>query len=327
MLTAQVLALVLTASPLTQQLSPSAAEPQLSSSRAARFAGALLGGIVGFAAPLAISSVTAPCVGCLDAAQVLLGASAPVLSMVGASIGFALMGGEASAGVAGLGMVAGMLLSLVFLAVGAELISDNPGVASFTRLPKLLLLVGAGALTVGTEALFLSLRDDVLRANPEKASPTRRVALTVTAAALTSLVAVSLVGFANLLPFPLNVVSGFAGLGLGLAMPLIPFAVHKGQGGAGSLLSAYAGWLAMAGAGAIGGLLLTQSGGLLTTPPLNNIATTTAIGAAAVLASVAVPLTLEWSHHTADAPPVVESVTASLAPIPGGGQVMLGGRF
>ncbi|MDP3238746.1 MAG: hypothetical protein Q8N26_38505 [Myxococcales bacterium] len=326
MLTAQVLALVLTASPLTEP-SPSAPEPQLSSARAARFAGALLGGLVGFAVPLTVSSVTAaPCVGCVDTAQVLLGASAPVLSMVGASLGFALMGGEASAGVASLGLVAGMLLSLVFLVVGSELIADSLAAASVTPLPKLLLLVGAGALTVGTQALFLSLRDDAVRADPAKTSPTRRVALTVTAAALTSLVAVALAGFASLLPFPLNVVSGFGGLGLGLAMPLIPFAVHKGQGGAGSLLSAYAGWLVMAGAGALGGLLLTQSGGLRTTP-LNNVATATVIGTAAVLASVAVPLMLEWSHHAADAPPVVESVTASLAPIPGGGQVMLGGRF
>jgi hypothetical protein len=60
---------------------------------------------------------------------------------------------------------------------------------------------------------------------------------------------------------------------------------------------------------------------------LNGLTIGLAVGAAAVFASVAVPLTPEWSHHAADARPVVDGVTAALAPIHGGGQVQLGGRF
>ncbi len=320
MLTAQVLALVLTASPLTEP-PPSAPEPQLSSARAARFVGALLGGVVGAAVPSVLFALAnGGCAGCTG--PVLLAASMPLLSAVGATLGFSLMGGEASAGLASVGSLIGVFLSISLVLAGTGAIGE--AVTGTTALPTLLLLVGAGALTIGAEALLLDARDQAVRAEPAKASSVSRFAATVAAAALTSALATALVGFANAFPFPLNVVSGFAGIGLGLAMPLIPFAVHKGQGGRGSLLSAYGGWLAMVGVGLLGGAVLSQA---RLSQPLNSLTTGLALGAAAVFASVAVPLTLEWSHHAADAPPVVESVTASLAPIPGGGQVMLGGRF
>lgn len=324
MLTAQVLALVLTASPLTEPPS-SAPEPQLSSARAARFVGALLGGVVGAALPSVLFAITpSGCPGCTGPA--LLAASMPLLSAVGATLGFALMGGEASVGLASVGAVIGVLLSLTLLIASNALIGEPlPTGATPTPLPKLLIIMGAGAVTIGAEALLLDARDLAVRAEPAKASAIRRFAATVAAAALTSALATALVGFANVFPFPLNVVSGFAGVGLGLAMPLIPFAVHKGQGGSGSLLSAYGGWLAMVGAGLLGGSLLSPA--TAQSQPLNSLTTGLALGGVALLASVAVPLTLEWSHHAADPPPVVERVTASLAPIPGGGQVMLGGRF
>lgn len=214
-----------------------------------RFVGAFLGGLVGLAIPAAIAAAgIPPCTtgfcGFATVAGLVTGFSAP-LSVVGATLGFTLMGGRMSAGAAVAGLLGGLgsgLLLLLISSVTTGLSNESQWAAT----------ISAGAIAVALQALAVEARSDALDEAPFLAVPSARLAYTalgmlatVGAGALLAALSLPFGYYAVIIaPLVLLVTAGVA--------PLVPWSIHRAMGGEGTLAAAYVGWLASLGVAAAG---------------------------------------------------------------------------
>lgn len=297
-----------------------------------RFVGALVGGAVGAALPLVTGGLATngcPSMVVCPGWAFAGGLAAPVLAVVGSSIGYALMGGEPSVGVALAGMLGGLGAAaavLFFDAFISGIPNSRPGWPS---------LFVASGLAVSFSVLAMVARSEAVERLPFIASPMRRVVLT----------ALSLVGTLGLeaLLIGLAATSGSslltAVLVLGAlgASPLIPVAVHRALGGRGSFGAAYLGWAASLGVAGIGflGILATGSS-LFTLDPRFIGLSAISITGGVLAAALGVPLFLEWSHGNAlieeSEKALAVKAQLSVAPVAGptgltGGALALSGTF
>ena len=301
-----------------------------------RFVGAFLGGLVGMAIPAALAAATAPpCMGLCGFATVaglVTAASAP-LSVVGATLGFTLMGGRMSAGAAIAGSLGGLgsgLLLLLFSTLSAR----EPNATNWGA------VIAASALTAALEALALEARSDTLDEAPFLEVNTSRLVFTslgmLTAlGASVGLAALTLAtGYLAVLFGPIVLVAAAA------IVPIVPWSIHRGMGGEGSLGAAYLGWLAslaVGGAGVFAAFMgVSLSVPLVSVDPRMVALVGGGIGLAAMAAVLGTPLMLEWSHgqahrERAKVAPAVQA-QVSVAPIAGpqglaGGTLGLAGTF
>lgn len=312
---------------------PESTEPERWAAGATkRFVGALVGGAVGAALLLVPGALAtngcaplAPCPGW----SLVAGITAPLLSVVGASLGSSLMGGEPSVGAALAGMIGG-LAAAAALAVLDLALSGQP-----TSRPRWPALVAASGLAVSLSVLAMESRSEALESTPFIASPGSRVVLTSLALVGTLGVEALLVGLSagGIGGGVLATVLGLASLGV---TPLVPIAVHRALGGNGSFGAGYLGWaasLAVAGI-AIAGIAATSSSLFRPDPALISILAVSITGGS-LAAAVGVPLFLEWSHGNTlieeSREPAVKA-QLSIAPVAGptglsGGALALSGTF
>jgi hypothetical protein len=301
----------------------------LSAHRAKRFLGALLGGAVGFAAPMALLPVadqacTSGFMACPTPAHVLIGGSGLVASIAGAALGAALAGGAVPGAALVTGTFVGLFLALAVSAVTA--------VASPGRIGTgvgLALLVSGSGLVVASQAVALLLRDDAIEERPWLGSSAGRLAGASLAFA-GSLGVGSL--FAGLLALTLP------GLAIGVAIvtpllaPLASWAAHRAMGGRGSVAVAYLGTVGVAAIGLLGAGLFVASNAFSPgddSARLRGGAATALIVGGALLGTLGVPLALEASHASVLVEEFGPKVKVSLGggPVPGGAMGVVTARF
>lgn len=266
-----------------------------------RFVGAFVGGLVGMTVPALVAvAATPPCTlfGCgLNFVSALATGLAPAVSVVGATLGFTLMGGRMSAGAAIGGLMGGLGAGLVLLIFQRLVVAD-------TNQSQWGVTIAAGVLAVALEAIALESRHDALEEAPFIDVPPSRLVAT-SLGLLGTIVGVSL----------LTVGAAFLGLGasatlvpflivLGAAAaPLVPWGIHRGMGGEGTLGAAYVGWLASLAVGGAAALATAAGLSLATGSPGSDPRTVALFGGgislAAIAAVVGTPLMLEWSHGNA----------------------------
>lgn len=262
-----------------------------------RFLGAFVGGLVGLAIPAAIAGAgIPPCTiglcGFATIAGLAMGISGP-LSMVGANLGFTLMGGNASVGASAAGLLGGLGSGLVLLLISTV-------TTSLSNESQWAAVISAGALAAAIQALALEARNDALDEAPFLAAPTSRLAFTslgmvatLGAGALLTALTLPFGYYAIIIaPIVLLVTAGLA--------PLVPWSIHRSMGGEGSLGAAYLGWLASLGVGAAG-VFAAFLGATIALPAAQVDARTVGLiggglGLALIAGVMGTPLMLEWSH-------------------------------
>ncbi|MDX2015789.1 MAG: hypothetical protein SFW67_36680 [Myxococcaceae bacterium] len=325
--------------PLERPVEPAPApiEP-LSAQREKRFIGALLGGVVGLAAPMLFMPLADracvvslpggfPAFVCPTPAHVLIGIGGLVAAITGAGVGVALAGGE----VPGAAMVTGTFVGLVLaLAVAALTVAGSSG--QLARGAGVALLgAGAGLVVVG-QAVAMLLRDDAIEERPWLASSAGRLATT-------SLAFVGTLGGGLLVALLLGITStpvGFAlAAGVGVLSPLLaPLAAwgaHRAMDGKGTVGVSY---LSMLGVGAIGflGAFLIAANSLGFDEEAGRLrggAIAAAVVGGTLLGTLGVPLALEASHAGVLIEERGPKVNVSLggAPVAGGAMGVVTARF
>lgn len=313
---------------------PESTEPERWATGATkRFVGAFLGGAVGAALPLIPGALAtngcaalAPCPGW----SVVAGVAAPLLSVLGASLGYSLMGGEPSVGAALAGLIGGLAAAAALQVLDLAL-SGQP-----TSRPRWPAIVAASGLAVSLSVLAMESRSEALESAPFLVSPASRIVLTALSLVGTLgiealLIGLSATGFAGGILATVIVV---ASLGV---TPLVPIAVHRALGGRGSFGAGYLGWVAsLAVSGiAIAGVAATSSSLFRADPALISVFAISITGGS-LAAALGVPLFLEWSHgeallEDAETAPAVKA-QLSVAPVAGptgltGGALALSGTF
>ncbi len=300
-----------------------------------RFVGALLGGALGAALPLIPGALAtngcptmAPCPGW----ALVAGVAAPLFSVVGASLGYSLTGGEPSVGAALAGMIGGLAAAAVLL------VFDLANSTEPTSRPRWPAIVAASGLAVSLSVLAMESRSDALDRAPFIVSPASRIALT--ALALVGTLGLEALVF-GLAASTFSSAGGILASVIGVASlgftPFLPILVHRGLGGRGSFGAGYLGWLASLGVAGIAaaGIAAGPSSLFRTDPVLLSVFAISITGGA-LAAVLGVPLFLEWSHGNAliedaeNAPAVKAQL--SLAPVAGptgltGGALALSGTF
>lgn len=293
-----------------------------------RFVGALLGGAIGAALPLipgALATNGCPALAPCPGWSLVAGVTAPLLSVVGASLGYSLMGGEPSVGAALAGMIGGLAAAAALQLLDLVL-SSQP-----TSRPRWPAIVAASGLAVSLSVLAMESRSDALEGAPFIASPASRVVLT----------ALSLVGILGIESLTVGLLATASGGGVLAAVivvaslgvtPLVPIAVHRALGGKGSFGAGYLGWaasLAVAGI-AVGGIVAGASSLFRPDPALISVFAISITGGS-LAAALGVPLFLEWSHgntllEEAENAPAVKA-QLSVVPVSGGAMAGLSGTF
>lgn len=298
-----------------------------------RFVGALLGGTVGAALPLIAGALAtngcptlAPCPGW----SVVAGVAAPLLSVLGASLGYWLMGGEPSVGAALAGLIGGLAAAAALQVLDLAL-SSQP-----TSRPRWPAIVAATGLAVSLSVLAMESRSDALEGAPFIASPASRVVLAALALVGTLGIEALLIGLSA---------TSFGGGVLATAIvvaslgvtPLVPIAVHRSLGGKGSFGAGYLGWVAsLAVAGIAGAAIAATASSLFRPDPALISILAISITGGSLAAALGVPLFLEWSNGNAlieesEKAPAVKA-QLSVSPIAGptgltGGALGLSGTF
>jgi hypothetical protein len=302
--------------------------------RVKRFLGALAGGVVGFGVTTALMPLgDAGCfggAGCVSTGQMVLGIAAPIVSMLGAWLGYQIAGGEGGLLTSMVAMVPAVLLALVF-----SNLANSAGVDTMRALMPF--YIASGAILVGAAALALDLRAQQLgrlgRAASWGGASAGRVtvtslvgALTLGAAAGATVLVAALCRDAACVV--LDVVLGAAGL---LGAAAATWGTHTAMGGRGSFLASFAGFGigALATLAAVGLYAGSQSFGF----GGNSIDSIRSTGGAILavelgtISALFLPaLALEWSHTNA----IEESLprfTVGAAPTNGGGMVAAAMRF
>jgi hypothetical protein len=285
-----------------------------------RLAGAFLGGAVGMALlpALAFAAGSGPCPGgafcTLDFGSFISLLGAPVVSVVGATLGFALAGGPVSVGSALAGLMGGLGAGLALLLV--HRLAD-PGMGRATAV----LPLSAAIIVVGLQALALTGRAEAVDDTPALATPLKRFVFS-TLGQLSGLV---LEGVLVALTFLALRTDPFLGIALtigGVALaPLIPWWVHTSMGGRGSLAAGYLGWALSlaAGAACIGLIAFSINTGAADPRNATMLAGASVLGVLAL--TLGTPLFLEWSHgdtvmNPSPRPSPIEAQVA-LAPVAG----------
>ncbi len=311
---------------------PAPAPPPADDQRVKRFLGALAGGAVGFAAPLAMLPLGDP--GCgfgfctVAGAHLALAAVAPVTGALGAWLGFLIAGGDAGPLTGLASLLPGALIALSMFAVATATQQGE----TVQRLMPFLLTAGAGF--VGGAALSLDARERQLAGlggarSWGSAAPGRVVLTTLVTAVAGTAGALGTIALAFACRDTACGVLAAGGLGLStlLGTAAAAWGVHRALGGRGGLSAAL---LAL---GLVGGaslvalpLLLGAStgfpGNMLTGPAAGVVAVQLAIGGALFFPTLA----LEWSHADAVGA-LATTLSFSAAPVPGGGQVAAALRF
>ena len=308
---------------------PESGEPERWASGATkRFVGALLGGAVGAALPLipgALATTECPALAPCPGWSVVAGVAAPLLSVLGASLGYSLMGGEPSVGAALAGMIGGLAMAAALQLLDLAL-SGQP-----TSRPRWPSIVAASGLAVSLSVLAMESRSDALESAPFIASPSSRVVLTSLALVGTLGIEALLVGLSasSFGGGILATVIVVASLGV---TPLVPIAVHRALGGKGSFGAGYLGWvasLAVAGLSAAG--IAAGASSLFRPDPALISVFAISITGGSLAAALGVPLFLEWSHgntlleESENAPAVKAQL--SVVPVSGGAMAGLSGTF
>lgn len=285
-----------------------------------RFLGAFVGGAVGLALPIPLGLATmgrCPVVVCSASATLITTIGSPVLAIVGAMLGHALMGGAMSPGAAIAGLLAGVASGLVVLLFHSLVFATSTA-------PAWPALVAASGLAIALQAVALESRTEALDEAPFIATPAGRfVGETL---ALMGFISVGslLVALTALSVPPLALVLGIAALG---TAPLIPYAVHEKMGGKGSVGAAYLGWLTTLVTVAAASALVAATGFFRGgSSPTDAGMFVGGVALAALVSTLGVPLFLEWSHGRAllEVSEEAPAPKLSLAPLPGPGGVPVG---
>jgi hypothetical protein len=288
-----------------------------------RFVGALAGGAVGAALPVALALAAQPrCAALCPATPVAVAVGtmlAPVLAVAGASAMFALLGGTLSPGVAVAGSLGGLALGALFLFASAAV---SPLVLA-PATPTWPAAVVASGLVLSAMALALEARHEALEEAPFlQVSPGRFAATTLTMAAT--------LGLGSLLSLGLGALAFSAPLGLGVGTvslalaPLVPLAVHRALGGRAGAGWAYLGLVAslgVAGAAFLGGFIGGLAGGFGPRRDVRLDAAVVFSASAGALGLVfGVPLFLEFGHglELLERSEEAGRPRLSVAPVPGG---------
>lgn len=297
-----------------------------------RFVGALLGGMTGMAmAALASAGLVAAC-RCTSTTGAGVFASAwPITSVVGATLGFSLTGGRASPGAAIAGSIGGLAAGLLLLLFHQSTVFAPTELGWGATL-------AVGALVAGLQALALETRHAALEEAPFIDATASRFALTALGTFGAIAVDVLLTFGASLVRGPVNA-GPFVLIATAALTPLVPWAIHRGLGGEGSLGAAYIGWVASLALAAGGAALVLFASGTPFAPAVDVRAATMLSGSLGLITFAGVfgmPLLLEWSHGNARqgrarVGPRVD-VHASVAPLTGphglsGGALAVGGTF
>ncbi len=309
-----------TAQAASTQQAAEADRISLDSSRVKRFAGALVGGAVAIAIPLAISAPTCGSpVGCTTSFQYFSLGIMPIFAGLGAYFGHHLFGGSAEFPFAALAAGAGSLLGMIALTF-----ADSIGAG-----PRLLLpMIGAAAgLTVFLMAIFLDVRDHSISELPADGHATG--ARLWAAFGASAGVGISS-AFITLL---LTIVNPFAGIVSGAAMlaalPVVAWTVHHALGGQGTLSSAFWGLLVTLGTTLAVALPASITGGSLSATGSGFYFghQTALFTGAAFLAMLLGPVAgLELSHSSAARESGLQP-SLMLAPVNGGALIGGGLRF
>lgn len=266
-----------------------------------RFVGAFVGGLVGFALPSLVGVAATPACttfGCgLTFGATLAVGLAPAVSVVGATLGFTLMGGRMSAGAAIGGMIGGLATGLLLLFLHRATIAD-------TNQAQWGVVIAAGAIAAGLQAIALESRHDALEEAPFIDVPASRLAFSslglVGAMAGITLLAAVVAAFGyptGTSVAPILIVLGAA------AAPLVPWSIHRRMGGEGTLGSAYVGWLASLAVGGAGILAAVLGASFSSSSPGADPRNVGLFGAGislgVIAAALGTPLMLEWSHGNA----------------------------
>lgn len=294
--------------------------------RVQRFLGAFAGGLVGLGATLALmplTDVTSACPGCVNGWQIVLGAAAPIVSVVAAWATFSLLGGDA-----------GILTPLValFPAVLAGLLMANiaQSIEANTAVAQVPFVAAAGFFLAGGAAIALDSRARQLgnlgSARTWGGADAGRVAVS-------SLVSATTTAVSGLLSVLAGTLNPFFGIALGVLQSVgvaaATWGVHRSMKGKGSLGSALAG-MGVGGAvtfAALGLYLLSSAsfsssfnlmrstaGGLLT------------VQLGMVAALFAPTLALEFSHSL-EIEASMPKFSLGAAPMRDGAMVAAGMRF
>jgi hypothetical protein len=302
--------------PLTPIDSTDPSGVSLDAQRVKRFVGALVGGAVALAIPLAISAPNCGSGSCSTSFQNFSLGVSPLIAGLGAYFGHHLFGGGAEYPFAAMGAGVGALLGMLSLAF-AEGIGTKP-----TDLFPF--VAGAAGLSTFLMAIVLDLRDQTLSTLPPNGHGTAArlwatFGASVGVAILGTFTSV-LLGLAN--PY-VGLVSGLAVLAV---MPLVAWAVHGALEGHGSLGSAFLGLVVSLGvlaAVAIPVEVITPSG-VSTFYPSQQAALLTGSALLAILLGPIVGLELSHSESVHEAP---LTPSFSFAPVAGGAMVGGGVRF
>ena len=317
-LTTFTLMLALHADPV---LEPRPPDPvSLDDQRVKRFIGALLGGAVALAVPLAISAPScSAAAGCSTTSfqNFTLGIM-PLVAGLGAYFGHHLFGGQAeypfATIAAGMGSLFGMLVLSFAQAIGVAPNGLFPYVA------------GAAGVTAFLMAFMLDVRDTAIAQLPSEGHATGARLW----ASFGASIGVGIAG--SFIALLLGIVNPFAALISGAlflaAVPLVSYGVHTSLDGRGTLGSAFLGLLvSLAAVGVVGipVLVAGSSGG--PTAFFYGAQQNALVAGPAFLALLVGPLiALELSHTAAMGESSLQP-SFSLAPVPGGAMMGGGIRF
>ncbi len=295
--------------------------------RVKRFVGALVGGLVGAAATMALQPLgDMPSVSVVSPLQGFLTLLTPLMTMTGAFVGYQVMGGDGGFLTAWASMLpAGLALSLLLFTVPPELRSVDAFMPQVVT--GLVLLSAASALALELRARQL---EGLGARRGEGSASAGRVAAEgiVTLLALLASIAQAAIGVALVSSFPGNAVVGTAlgVLGAG-GTALTTWGVHRSSGGKGSLLASVLGLLLGAGGGALAATLTVFATAGRFGSPLGTLGPLIAIAIPSITTTVSSTLAIEWSHTMAVGEAETAGVSLGAAPTAGGAMVSAGLRF
>ena len=304
---------------------PDAAPRVGDDARVKRFLGAFAGGLVGLGATLALMPLADgdfTCPGCTNGWHIVLGATAPVVSMVAAWLTFSLLGGDAGLLTPVVAFIPAVLATLLM----ANIAKDTEANTLVAQLP---FLVASGFFFAGGSALALDARARQLAglgtARAWGGADAGRVAVTsVVSATSTAVSALFSVLLGTLNPF-VGIAAGFV---QSLGVAAATWGVHRGMKGKGALSAALAGMGVGAALtfAAVGLYALSQSSfsSFNAMRSTGAILLTVQLGAMAAL--FAPTLALEFSHSL-EVEAAMPKFTVGAAPVREGAMLSAGLRF
>lgn len=300
--------------------------------RVKRFLGALAGGAVGFGGALAMTPLGdagcgSPVFGpCFSGGHAAIAIATPLVTMLGAWIGFRLAGGEGGLATPMVAMLPAGILALLLSVVANQARAD-------TGIQMLPYTVAAGLALIGGSALALEQREETVEELGAAAqwgqATAGRVTLEALVSGLTMGTGALLTGFLASRCFDTACVMlalTSAGV-LSLGSVAATWGVHRAMGGRGSFAAGLVG-LGLGAAFSFGaiGVYAATGGGLAFNPLRNTGGAIVLVEMISIAALFAPLLALEFSH-TALVKASLPKFSLSAAPTAGGGVVGASFRF